>query len=231
MRVLIIEDDRLFSQALKLNLSGSGANITLAHSAEDAFELASIYDFDVLLLDLGLPDEHGRSLLKRLRARKVQTPVIVISGTSDLSMKVEALSVGADDYVTKPFQKEELIARMAAVVRRAAGHSQSTLQMGPLTLGLDSRRVTVHGRPLHLTPKEYQLLELLALRKGSTMTKEMVLNHLYNGLDEPSAKIVDVFVCKLRKKLAAAGAGDLVQTVWGRGYMVCEPSSQPDMAA
>ena len=118
------------------------------------------------------------------------------------------MGYGADDYLTKPFNKGELIARIQAIVRRSKGHSESVIRTGKLSVNLDTRSVEVDGKPLHLTSKEYGIIELLALRKGSTLTKEMFLNHLYGGIDEPELKIIDVFVCKLRKKLAQAAGGE-----------------------
>jgi two-component system cell cycle response regulator CtrA len=137
---------------------------------------------------------------------------------------VKGLGLGADDFITKPFDKAELLARMQAIVRRSKGFSQPSLRVGPLLLNLDSHEVSVDSRPVHLTGKEYSILELLVLRKGMVLTKEAFLNHLYGGMDEPEMKIIDVFICKLRKKLALAGADNLIGTVWGRGYMIREPS-------
>jgi two-component system cell cycle response regulator CtrA len=127
--------------------------------------------------------------------------------------------------VTKPFHKDELVARIHAIVRRSKGHAQSVIQTGDLAVNLDAKIVEVNGARVHLTGKEYQMLELLSLRKGSTLTKEMFLNHLYGGMDEPEMKIIDVFICKLRKKLAHASDGkDYIETVWGRGYVLREPT-------
>ena len=138
--------------------------------------------------------------------------------------KVKGLGIGADDYLTKPFHKSELIARIQAIIRRSKGHSQSVISAGRLSVNLDTRTVEIDGQPVHLTGKEYAILELLALRKGTTLTKEMFLNHLYGGIDEPELKIIDVFVCKLRKKLSAATNGEnYIETVWGRGYVLREP--------
>jgi two-component system cell cycle response regulator CtrA len=126
--------------------------------------------------------------------------------------------------MTKPFNRDELIARIQAIIRRSKGHSQSVIRTGEMVVNLDARSVEVGGRAVNLTGKEYQILELLSLRKGTTLTKEMFLNHLYGGMDEPELKIIDVFVCKLRKKLAAAMAGEShIETVWGRGYVLRDP--------
>ena len=136
---------------------------------------------------------------------------------------MRGLGFGADDYMTKPFHKDELVARIHAVVRRSKGHAQSVILTGELLVNLDTKTVEVGGQRVHLTGKEYQMLELLSLRKGTTLTKEMFLNHLYGGMDEPELKIIDVFICKLRKKLAtAAGGKNFIETVWGRGYVLRE---------
>jgi two-component system cell cycle response regulator CtrA len=156
-----------------------------------------------------------------------------LSGLAELDHKVKGLGFGADDYLTKPFDKRELIARIQAIVRRSKGHSDSVIRTGKLAVNLDARSVEVEGHPLHLTGKEYGILELLSLRKGTTLTKEMFLNHLYGGVDEPELKIIDVFVCKLRKKLAAAqtGGGEHIETVWGRGYLVSPSAEAAPLAA
>jgi two-component system cell cycle response regulator CtrA len=149
---------------------------------------------------------------------------MILSGSSEIDTKVKTLGGGADDYMTKPFHKDELVARIHAVVRRSKGHSQSVIKTGDITVNLDAKTVEVNTLRVHLTGKEYQMLELLSLRKGTTLTKEMFLNHLYGGMDEPELKIIDVFICKLRKKLAAAANGEHhIETVWGRGYVLRDP--------
>jgi two-component system, cell cycle response regulator CtrA len=176
-----------------------------------------------VLLDLILPDVDGYEVVRRMRVARNDTPVLILSGLSRPHAKVKGLALGADDYLTKPFDKAELLARMQAVTRRGKGFAQPALHLGSLELNLDSRAVTVDGQEVHLTGKEYSILELMVLRKGMVLTKEAFLNHLYGGMDEPEAKIIDVFICKLRKKLAGAGADNLIGTVWGRGYTIREP--------
>jgi two-component system cell cycle response regulator CtrA len=198
---------------------------------EDGLEIGKLYDYDIIVLDLMLPDIHGYEVLRRLRAARVETPILILSGLSEPDNKVKGLGFGADDYLTKPFNKGELIARIQAIVRRSRGHSESVIKTARLIVNLNMRTVEVDGQPLHLTGKEYGILELLSLRKGTTLTKEMFLNHLYGGMDEPELKIIDVFVCKLRKKLAAATGGDnYIETVWGRGYVLRDPVTE-DTAA
>ena len=224
MRILLVEDDSATAQGIQLMLQSEGYICDCTDLGEDGLEIGKLYDYDIIILDLMLPDIDGYEVLRRLRAARVKTPILILSGLSDLDDKIKGLGVGADDYLTKPFDKRELIARIQAIVRRSKGHSDSIIKTGKLTVNLDTRTVEVDGQPLHLTGKEYGILELLSLRKGTTLTKEMFLNHLYGGLDEPELKIIDVFVCKLRKKLAAATGGDnYIETVWGRGYVLRDP--------
>jgi two-component system cell cycle response regulator CtrA len=223
MRVLLVEDDLTAARGMSLMLKSGGAVVDQVDTGEEAMELVRHYDYDIMVLDLMLPDMEGYEVVRRMRAARIETPVLILSGLSRPQAKVKGFGLGADDFITKPFDKAELIARMQAVVRRSKGFSQPTLRVGPLTLNLDSREVTVDGQLVHLTGKEYAILELLVLRKGMVLTKEAFLNHLYGGMDEPEMKIIDVFICKLRKKLAQAGADNLIGTVWGRGYMMREP--------
>jgi two-component system cell cycle response regulator CtrA len=211
MRVLLIEDEATIAKSIELMLSTEGFNVYTTDLGEEGLDLGKLYDYDIILLDLNLPDMHGYDVLKKLRTAKVGTPVLILSGMSEMDSKVRALGFGADDYVTKPFHRDELVARIHAIVRRSKGHAKS---------------VEVDGSRVHLTGKEYAMLELLSLRKGTTLTKEMFLNHLYGGMDEPELKIIDVFICKLRKKLSLACGGDnYIETVWGRGYVLRDDES------
>ena len=224
MRVLLVEDDLTSARGLALMLRSGGAVVDHADTGEEALELVRHYDYDIMVLDLMLPDMEGYDVVRRMRSARIEVPVLILSGLTRPQAKVKGLALGADDFLTKPFDKAELIARMQAVVRRSKGFSQPALHIGNLQLNLDSREVSVDSTPVHLTGKEYAILELLVLRKGMVLTKEAFLNHLYGGMDEPEMKIIDVFICKLRKKLALAGADNLICTVWGRGYMIREPA-------
>ncbi len=227
MRVLLIEDDGATAQSIELMLKSDGFNVYTTDLGEEGVDLGKVYDYDIILLDLNLPDMTGFDVLKSLRVAKVNTPILILTGQGDIETKVRGLGFGADDYMTKPFHKDELVARLHASVRRSKGHSQSVITTGNLTVNLDAKTVEVGGQRVHLTGKEYQMLELLSLRKGTTLTKEMFLNHLYGGMDEPELKIIDVFICKLRKKLAAATSGDhYIETVWGRGYVLRDPAEE-----
>ncbi len=233
MRVLLIEDDKLMVRAVTMMLSGVGVEYETVSEGEAAIELARLYDYDAILLDLTLPDVHGYEVLRRLRLSRITTPVMILSGDGEIATKVSGFGFGADDYVTKPFQRDELVARLHALVRRSKGHAESIIRTGSMAIDLTARVVTVDNHRVALTGKEYSILELLSLRKGMTLTKEMFLTHLYGGRDEPELKIIDVFVCKLRKKLAAAGEGaaTCIETVWGRGYALRDPEQRPDEQA
>jgi two-component system cell cycle response regulator CtrA len=232
MRVLLVEDDEATAKSIDLMLNSEGFNVYTTDLGEEGVDLGKIYDYDIIILDLNLPDMHGYEVLKKLRLANVETPILILSGMSEPDDKVKGLVFGADDYLTKPFNKAELIARINAIVRRSKGHAQSMIQTGKLLVNLDTKQVEVDGQSVHLTGKEYGILELLSLRKGTTLTKEMFLNHLYGGMDEPEVKIIDVFVCKLRKKIGLATGGDnYIETVWGRGYVLRDPADVQSGAA
>jgi len=232
MRVLLIEDDPSTARSVEAMLRAEGFNVYVTDLGEEGLDLGKLYDYDIIVLDLNLPDMNGYDVLKKLRLAKVETPILILSGMSEADDKVKGLVFGADDYLTKPFDKSELVARLNAVVRRSKGHAQSIISTGKMAVNLDAHTVEVDGAPVHLTGKEYGILELLSLRKGTTLTKEMFLNHLYGGMDEPELKIIDVFVCKLRKKIATAtGGSHYIETVWGRGYVLRDPEQAEETAA
>ena len=225
MRILLVEDDPTTSRSIELMLTHANLNVYCTDMGEDGIDLAKLYDYDLILLDLNLPDMSGHEVLRQIRQARVETPILILSGADDTENKLKGFGFGADDYLTKPFHREELVARIHAIIRRSKGHSQSVIKTGLVSVNLDAKTVEAEGKTVHLTGKEYQMLELLSLRKGTTLTKEMFLNHLYGGMDEPELKIIDVFICKLRKKLAEATGGDnYIETVWGRGYVLRDPT-------
>ena len=233
MRVLLVEDDSTTAQSIQLMLKSENYVCDTTDLGEDGLEIGKLYDYDIIILDLMLPDIDGYEVLRRLRAARVETPILILSGLNEPDAKIKGLGIGADDYLTKPFDKRELIARIQAIVRRSKGHADSIIRTGDLTVNLDARTVEIAGKSVHLTGKEYGILELLSLRKGTTLTKDMFLNHLYGGMDEPELKIIDVFVCKLRKKLATASPQGVnyIETVWGRGYVLRNPPESAQKAA
>ena len=221
-RVLVIEDDPSTARSIALALAAAGMICDEANLGEEGSHIGKLYEYDLIILDLMLPDIDGYEVLLRLRSAKIKTPVLILSGLSSADKKIQGLGFGADDYLTKPFDKGELIARIQAIVRRSKGHSESVIRFDKVAINLDTRSVEVAGNQVHLTNKEYAILELLAMRKGTVLTKETFLNHLYNGMDEPEIKIIDLFVCKLRRKLSDASGDNTnyIETVWGRGYML-----------
>ena len=235
MRVLLIEDDTATAKSIQIMLKSEGYVSDCADLGEDGLEIGKLYDYDLIVLDLMLPDIDGYEVLRRLRAAKVRTPILILSGLTERNKKIKGLDLGADDYLTKPFDKDELVARIQAIVRRSNGYSESVIRTGKLSIDLNKRRAEVDGQSLLLTRTEYEILVLLSLRKGTTLTKEMFLNHLYGGIDERGPKIIDVFICKLRKKLSLATGGEnYIETVWGRGYVLRDPrgsaEDRPDTA-
>ena len=232
MRVLLVEDDPTTAKSIEMMLTHANLNVYATDLGEEGIDLAKLYDYDIILLDLNLPDMTGHDVLRQLRLARIETPILILTGSDDTENKIRGFGFGADDYLTKPFQREELVARIHAIVRRSKGHAQSIIWTGKVAVNLDAKTVEVEGKTVHLTGKEYQMLELLSLRKGTTLTKEMFLNHLYGGMDEPELKIIDVFICKLRKKIAQATDNEnYIQTVWGRGYVLKDPEPQQQPAA
>lgn len=224
MRILMVEDDPTTSKSIEMMLTHANLNVYATDLGEEGIDLAKLYDYYLILLDLHLPDMSGHEVLRQLRMARVETPILILTGESGTESKLRGFGFGADDYMTKPFHRDELVARIHAIIRRSKGHSQSIINTGLISVNLDAKTEDGGGMPVHLTGKEYQMLELPSLRKGTTLTKEMFLNHLYGGMDEPELKIIDVFICKLRKKLSEATGGDNhIETVWGRGYVLRDP--------
>ncbi len=231
MRVLLVEDDPATSRSIELILTHANLNVYTTELGEEGIDLAKLYDYDLILLDLNLPDMNGHEVLRQIRLARVDTPILILTGADDTDSKLKGFGFGADDYLTKPFHRDELVARIHAIIRRSKGHSQSIIHTGKISVNVDAKTVEVEGAAVHLTGKEYQMLELLSLRKGTTLTKEMFLNHLYGGMDEPELKIIDVFICKLRKKLGQATGGEnYIETVWGRGYVLRDPREEESSA-
>jgi two-component system cell cycle response regulator CtrA len=225
MRILLIEGDGATAQSIELMLKSEKVNVYTTDLGAEGVDLGKLYDYDIILLDLNLPDMSGFEVLRSLRTAKVNTPILILSGSSEIADKVRGLGFGADDYMTKPFHKAELVARIQAIARRSQARPPSVVNTGDLCVNLDAKTVQISGARVRLTGKEYQILELLSVRKGTTLTKEMLLNNLYGGMDEPEIKIIDVFICKLRRKLSVASGGkNYIAMVWGRGYALCEPS-------
>lgn len=231
MRILIVEDDPTTSRSIELMLTDAGLNVYTTDLGEEAIDLVKLYDYDLITLDINLPDMSGLEVLRQLRAAQINTPIVMLTGDPTAQTKIKAFGFGADDYIEKPFHREELLARIHAITRRFNGQATSKFQMAGLEVDLEKKTVTINGKTVHLTLREYTMLELLVMRPGTTLTKEMFLNHMYGGLDEPELKIIDVFICKLRKKLSEMDGNNYIQTVWGRGYRLSQESEldiEPD---
>ncbi len=179
MRILLVEDDPTTSKSIELMLTHANLNVYATDLGEEGIDLAKLYDYDLILLDLNLPDIDGHEVLRQLRMARISTPILILSGADDTDSKIKGFGFGADDYLTKPFHRDELVARIHAIIRRSKGHSRSVIRTGKISVNLDAKTVEVGGKSVHLTGKEYQMLELLSLRKGTTLTKEMFLKHLY----------------------------------------------------
>jgi two-component system, cell cycle response regulator CtrA len=228
LQVLIVDNQTDFARSMSFLLTLEGMVVYTTGLGEEGVSLGKIYDYDIILLELQLPDISGYDVLRSLRSAKISTPVLILSGLTDIAYKIKCLGLGADDYLPKPFDNEELVARIHAIVRRSKGHAQSLIVIGDLVVNIEAKKAHIRGTLVQLTVKEYQVLELLALRKGATMTKDMFLDHLYGGTDEPECKVVDVYICKLRRKLLDAGGSlDYIGTIWGQGYVLREPANHP----
>lgn len=229
MRVLLVENSVLTARAISLALRTAKVQIDHTDMGEDGLDMARCYGYDVALVSLSLPEMSGVHVIRRLRAAGNTAPILAIAGNTDARGRVAALGAGADDVLTKLFDPEELVARIQALVRRSRGLCTSIVQYGALRINFDTHEVAVGLQPVALTGKEFAVLELLVTRKNAILTKDAFLNHLYGGMDEPESKIIDVFICKLRKKLLLAGAGEPISTVWGRGYMFSESKMTTDV--
>lgn len=219
-RLLLIAEEAELAENLRDYLEPAGFIVYSSSNIDEAMGLARSYPFDLVIFDTDLIASEDTHILPELHQAHPDTPMIVISADSDVQQKIAMLARGADDYLTKPLHPAELLARIHVILRRQRTSDPKSITIGPLSLDLESRRAFVNGRDVRLTAKEYSCLELLASRQGMTITKEMFLQHLYSGRDEPEMKIIDVFVCKVRRKLRQAGADNLIETVWGRGYVI-----------
>ena len=223
MRVLLIEDNVETAVAVELMLKAENMEVFTTDLGEEGVDLGRLYDYDAILTEALLPDISGFDVVKRLRGSKIKTPIIFVSGVAAVAEKVKGLALGADDYMTKPFHKDELVARICAVVRRARGHAESKITFGNAELNMDKNTLTVGGTKVHLTHLEYRLMESLALRKNSVVTKDALFGALYGVNDDVEIKIIDVKISHLRHKLSHAGAiGFDMKAVWGRGYTLEE---------
>ncbi len=221
MRVLLIEGDAVTARATEMMLRREHICVNTTDLGEDGLVLCRRYDYDIVILEMRLPDMSGIDLVRALRKANIQTPVLALSAHAATGDHVKALDAGIDEIMAKPIHNRELVARMRALVRRSRGHAAAEITTGPVTVNLTAKIVSVGGVPMHVTDKEYQILELLSLRRGSTLNVEVFINHLYADGEGPESRTVELFICSLRKKLAAATGGNrCIETVGRRGYML-----------
>jgi two-component system cell cycle response regulator CtrA len=225
IRVLIVEDDSAMAAGIELMLRSAGFLCTRAALGRDGLEIARLDVQDVIVLDLNLPDIDGYEVLRALRDARIRTPVLMLSGLGHIDNRIKGLGFGADDFMTKPFDRRELVARIQAIVRRERRPGAWTV-IGRMSVDFEGRTIAIDGKAVHLTSREFAIVEILAQRKGQVVTKQSLMTHLYAGDngDEPAMKIIDVFICKLRKKIIeASGGDDYIETVWGIGYALRDP--------
>ena len=231
MHILCIDENRSAISELRFALKKVAGTVDQACTGQDGIKMVGLHDYDAVVLEMRLPDMNGLEVIQIMRAAKVTKPILVVGSNVRNVAKVRAFGLGADDFLAKPYDQDELVARLQAITRRVRSTGRPCLQVGPLRLDIAAQEAWVNGESLQLTGKELALLELLMVRKGSTLSKETILEQLYRGLDVPDIKIIDVFVCKLRKKLGQYGAADLIGTVWARGYGIRQPETTPRLIA
>ena len=227
MNILIIENDQVAASAIALTLKGAKHQCSIECTFEDGLRSAAKGNFDAIILDINLPDGNGVQLIQILRRNKVNTSILVLSGIDDISNRIDALNAGADGFLAKPYDSGELLANMNAIIRRSHGYGDNFIATGAIIVDINKREATVNGKSLKLTAKEYSILELMSLKKGIILTKAHFIDYLYGGIDEPEFKVIDVFICKLRKKIDdIIGANNdvkYIHTLWGQGYVLRDP--------
>ncbi|MCL1123617.1 response regulator [Shewanella surugensis] len=224
MRILVVEDDPILSHHLQVQLSELGNQVQTANTAKEGFYQATNYPIDVAIIDLGLPDEDGISLIQKLRDHGLKAPVLILTARVNWQDKVEGLNAGADDYLVKPFQKEELVARLDALVRRSAGFVKPVINSGPLALDLAAKQLSLHGVPMEVTAFEYQILEYLMRHCHEVVAKQRLLDVIYAD-KEGDPNTIEVMVSRLRKKLSREGIENPIATIRGQGYKFNLPCS------
>lgn len=218
MRILVVEDEPALQQQLKRELEAQDYTVDATGDGKEALYFATDYPFDAAVVDLGLPGLSGLEVIARLRARGSRLPILILTARGRWQDKVQGLEAGADDYLTKPFQMEELLARLKALLRRAAGSAQDILQCGPVTLNLSAQQVSVNGSEVELTSFEYRLLEHLARSRGRVLSKDDLAAHLYPHDEERDSNVIEVLIGRLRRKLDPDGTLQPLETLRGRGY-------------
>jgi len=224
LKVLVIEDDKKIAAFVRKGLEAQGFVVDVSRSGDEGYTLATSRPYDALILDIMLPGRDGLSILRNIRERKIPLPVILLTARAELNERLEGLNLGADDYLTKPFFMEELIARLHAVTRRASGASQSILSVGDLTMNLLTREVARGGTPIELSPREFNLLEHLMRSPGRVLTRVQICEQVWDYHFDPGTNLVEVYIQRLRKKVDAGAAVKLIETIRGVGYRI-KPAS------
>jgi two-component system OmpR family response regulator len=219
MRILVVEDDRDLNRQLTASLTEAGYVVDQAYDGEEGHFLGDTEPYDAVVLDIGLPEMDGISVLERWRAGNRTMPVLILTARDRWSDKVGGIDAGADDYVAKPYHVEEVLARIRALIRRAAGHASAELQCGPVRLDTKTSKVSVEGQPLKLTSHEYRLLSYLIHHKGEVVSRTELVEHMYDQDFDRDSNTIEVFVGRLRKKIG----GEMIETVRGLGYRMQEP--------
>lgn len=222
MRLLVVEDDQRLAAVLRQGLKEQGYGVDLAPDATQGFDMATTYEYDAILLDVMLPSRSGLDVLRDLRARGSRSPILVLSARSAVGERIRGLDLGADDYLSKPFEFQELLARLRAITRRPAVQPRTTLKAADVEMDLSRREVSRGGRRLDLTTREFALLEYFLRRKGLLLTRSMILDHVWDSDYDGGSNLVEVYVNYLRRKTEQDGAPRLIQTVRGAGYVLKE---------
>jgi two-component system, OmpR family, response regulator len=218
VKILVMEDDKKLAGLVRKGLETQGITVDFCDNGDDAYALATTRSYDALVLDIMVPGRDGLSILRNLREQRLTVPVVLVTARSALNERLEGLNLGADDYLTKPFYVDELIARLHAVTRRAAGSALTLIQIGNVTVNLVTREVRLAGRPVELTTREFALLTYLLRSPGQTFTRAQICEHVWNYHFDPGTNLVDVYVQRLRRKLEVGGEPSLIETVRGVGY-------------
>lgn len=218
MRILLVEDDRMLSDAITRALTQSAHVVDVSYDGDEADRALATYEYGLVVLDVGLPKIDGFEVLRRLRGRRNRVPVLILTVRDAIEDRIMGLDLGADDYLTKPFELSELEARIRALIRRAHSNASSDLTNGRLRLDMAGRRLFSDGEPIDLSARELAVIELLMLKEGKVVTKQQIIDHLYGWEDASNSNAVEVFIYRLRKKLEPTGAD--IRNVRGMGYLM-----------
>ena len=220
MKILIIEDEKKLAKLMKKGLEENSFTVDLSHDGEEGMYMATEYPYDAILLDLTLPKKDGLEILNSLRTARREVPVLVITARGGIEQKIQGLNLGADDYIAKPFDLNELIARLRTVIRRSKGKPSPLIVIEDLAVDTNARRVQRGGKEISLTAKEFSLLEYLALNAGRVVSRTELIDHIYDTDSEGDSNVIDVYINYLRNKIDKGFDEQLIQTRRGAGYLL-----------